>query len=105
MNLQKKVENLLPDKEKWEWHEGARYRIKQVKNSVWYGLQVQQKGDQIEAKPIIAEKGNRVNIIQSNLPFSTLDVAFDQLENTKQNALLKAESPRNPHNPIHLRNA
>ncbi|MBW2647889.1 MAG: hypothetical protein JRE23_17300 [Deltaproteobacteria bacterium] len=105
MDFQKTVEKYLTDEDQWEWHEGARYRIKQVKDSVWYGLQILQEGDQIKAKPIIAYVGTRVKLTKVDIPFLELDEAFNQLENTRKNALTLSNSPKSPLNPIHSRKA
>lgn len=103
MNFQQEIEKLLPDEDHWEWHEGARYRIKQAKDSVWFGLRVFQEGDQIKAKPIIAYKNKRVKVIKSNTPFLPIDKAMEQLEITKDNAMEEANSPKSPSNPIYLK--
>ncbi len=105
MDMQKKVEDLLPDADHWEWHDGARYRIKRIKDSVWYGFQLLQEGELIKAKPIIVHKGNRVKVVKSDIPFLELDEAFNQLENTRNNAFALSNGPKSPLNPIHSRKA
>ena len=103
MNFQDKIESLLPSQNQWEWREGARYRIKQIKDQVWYGLQLLEEGDQIKAKPIIVEVGTRAKLIKHDIPFLELEEAINQLENTRKNALTFSNSPKSPLNPIHLR--
>lgn len=91
MELQQEIEKLLPDDESWEWHDGARYRIKQINNSsTWYGLRIKQNGDQIEAKPIIIKKGDQIEVIQGGFQFSSLDQAINQLEDTERKAIENA---------------
>jgi hypothetical protein len=89
---QKQIEKLFPSTDHWEWLEGTRYRIKQLKNSAWYGLQIFASGDQFKAKPVFVFKGNRVELIQTNIPFLSTKDAIDHFEKAKNKVIELADT-------------
>ena len=92
---QKQIEKLFPAGDHWEWLEGTRYRVKQLKKSAWYGLQILESGDQFKAKPVFVFKEDSVDLIQTDIPFLSPKDAIDHFEKAKNKVIeLANTSPR-----------
>jgi hypothetical protein len=70
MNFKQNKEQLLPTEDQQEWLEGVRYRVKQLKKAAWDRLQALESEDKIKARPVFIFKGNRVDLIQTDIPCS-----------------------------------
>jgi hypothetical protein len=89
---QKQIERLFPAADHWEWLEGTKYRIKQLKKSAWYGLQLFEFEDRITAKLVLVFKRNCLDLIQIDIPFLSIKDVIDHFENEKNRVLKLADS-------------